>query len=87
MEYACDTNLIFEITNWSLKFNNLNIFSSLRSGRSLSILVWLPWLWTTGDDDDDDDDDVDYDDNDDDDDDNIMFGVHWLTISKSREQN
>ena len=37
--------------------------------------------------DDDDDDDEDDDDDDDDDDDNIMFGDHWLTISKSREQN
>ena len=39
------------------------------------------------DDDDDDDDDGDDDDDDEDDDDNIMFGNHWLTISKSREQN
>ena len=29
----------------------------------------------------------DDDDDDDDDDDNIMFGDHWLKISKSREQN
>ena len=38
------------------------------------------------DDDDDDGDDDDDDDDDDDHDDNIMFGDHWLTISKSREQ-
>ena len=40
-----------------------------------------------GDDDDADDDDDNDDDDDEDNDDNIMFGDHWLTISKSREQN
>ena len=39
------------------------------------------------DNDDDEKDHDDVDDDDDDDDDNIMFGDHWLTISKSREQN
>ena len=38
-------------------------------------------------DDDDDDDDDEDDDDDDGDGDDIMFGDHWLTISKSREQN
>ena len=40
------------------------------------------------DDDENDDNDDDHDDDyDADDDDNIMFGDHWLTISKSCEQN
>ena len=51
------------------------------------LILWTILLCLCNDDDDGDDDHDNDDDDDDDDDDNIMFGDHWLTISKSREQN